>query len=121
MSVERLELPSSALKATDMLREASREAPVLVFKKSPICGTSFVAEQELRDWLGSRPREMALKLVEIDVIRERNLARGISAELGIRHESPQALLLTDGELRWHASHEQLTADRFREEVDARRA
>jgi bacillithiol system protein YtxJ len=119
MAVEMLKLPSSAARALELLREASRDAPVLVFKTSPLCGASFQAEDELRQWLASRASHLPLKLAEIDVIRERGLARGLTAKLGIRHESPQALLLADGELRWHASHGDLTAAGFREAVDPR--
>ena len=119
MAVEMLKLPSSAGKALELLREASRTGPVLVFKKSPVCGASFQAEEELRMWLASRAGDLPLKLAEIDVIRERGLARGLTAELGIRHESPQAILFTDGELRWHGSHGDLTVVGFREAVDTR--
>lgn len=117
MAVEMLKLPSSAGKALELLREASRNDPVLVFKKSPLCGVSFQAEDELQTWLASRHSDLPLMLAEIDVIRDRGLARGLTAELGIRHESPQALLFTEGELRWHGSHGDLTVAGFRKAVD----
>ena len=61
MAVEMLKLPSSAGKALELLREASRTGPVLVFKKSPVCGASFQAEEELRMWLASRAGDLPLK------------------------------------------------------------
>ncbi len=51
-----------------------------------------------------------------DVIAQKLLARGLTAELGIRHESPQALVFQAGELSGHASHGTLTAQWFAEQV-----
>ena len=51
-------------------------------------------------------------LAVVDVLAERGLARGLTAALGITHESPQALLFEDGELLAHASHGVLTAAWF---------
>ena len=52
----------------------------------------------------------------IDVIAEKALARGLTAGLGIRHESPQALVFRGGELSGHASHDTITAQWFTEQV-----
>ena len=57
-----------------------------------------------------------MSLAVIDVIAERSLARGLTAELGIPHESPQALVLRGGELSEHAAHDTLTAQWFTERV-----
>ena len=48
----------------------------------------------------------------VDVIAERPLARGLTAELGVEHASPQALWFADGELVGHDSHRTLTAEWF---------
>ena len=50
----------------------------------------------------------------IDVVAERELARGLTAELGIDHASPQALVFSSGELAAHDSHGALTAAWFAE-------
>jgi len=55
-------------------------------------------------------------LAVIDVIAEKPLARGLTAELGIRHESPQALVFRDGEFGVHGDHGTLTAQWFAEHV-----
>lgn len=51
---------------------------------------------------------MELEVAIIDVIEERPLARGLTAELEVRHESPQALWFSGGELAAHQSHGALT-------------
>jgi bacillithiol system protein YtxJ len=121
MAVERLILSQDPEEAVEALREASKLALVLVFKKSPICGTSLWAEEELNRWLASRTESLPLKLVEIDVIAQRSLARGITTLLSITHASPQALLLADGEVRWHGSHNDLNVETFQSKVDIRTA
>lgn len=45
----------------------------------------------------------------VDVARQRDLARRIAEQTGIRHESPQVLVLRDGVAVWSASHRAITA------------
>ena len=112
MSHEILELPADPAQAAHLLRAASRVRPVLVFKKSPTCPISAAAEAECERFLAELPAGARLAVAWIDVIGERPLARGLTEELGIRHESPQALWFDGGALRWHASHHALTAAAF---------
>ncbi|MEZ6197485.1 MAG: bacillithiol system redox-active protein YtxJ [Planctomycetota bacterium] len=103
MTQETLPLPPETDDALEVIRLASRSRPVLVFKRSPICPVSFAAEAEYRAFLGDWSGALATAV--IDVIAERPLARGLTAALGVRHESPQALVFRDGALSWHDSHE----------------
>ncbi|MFQ5845951.1 MAG: monothiol bacilliredoxin BrxC family protein, partial [Planctomycetota bacterium] len=80
-------LPPEPAAALQRLREASVEGVVLVFKKSPVCPVSGAAEEELARWL-EVAGEAAPPVVVIDVLAERALARGLTAELGVDHESP---------------------------------
>lgn len=66
------------------------------------------AEAELRAWREANQLEIDLALAVVDVLAERALARGLTAELGVRHDSPQALWFAGGELRAHDSHGALT-------------
>jgi bacillithiol system protein YtxJ len=52
----------------------------------------------------------------IDVLSQRPLSQRLAADLGIRHESPQAIVLQDGKPVWHASHYDVTADALAKEV-----
>src|SRR5436190_3682447 len=98
-------LPAEPAAALQLIREASRASAVLVFKQSPVCPISRHAEGEWDRYLTRRPPSAApLSHARVDVIAQRGLARGLTTALGIRHESPQALLFRDGELVWHDSH-----------------
>jgi bacillithiol system protein YtxJ len=49
--------------------------------------------------------------VSILVVQERrDLSREVAARTGVPHESPQALVLRNGEAVWSASHFEVTAD-----------
>lgn len=46
---------------------------------------------------------------QVDVRQQAALSQAIAARLGIRHESPQAILLQSGTPVWHDSHVAVTA------------
>ncbi|HSB70340.1 MAG TPA: monothiol bacilliredoxin BrxC family protein [Candidatus Methylomirabilis sp.] len=61
-------------------------------------------------------RRLGVPVFLVDVLSQRPLSRRIAADLGIRHESPQAILLRAGRPLWHASHYDVTADALAKEV-----
>jgi bacillithiol system protein YtxJ len=90
----------------DQALDESRQRPVLILKHSPSCGASFRALDEVSDWVQSGPRPAVCYL--IDVLRDRATSNEVASRFGIRHESPQVLLIVDGAVRWHASHYRVT-------------
>lgn len=48
----------------------------------------------------------------------RHLSAHIEAVTGVRHKSPQAFVLADGKVRWHASHGRTTRAAVREALAA---
>lgn len=107
-----LELPAQSDEALEALRAASRDAEVVVFKKSPTCPVSHRAEFEFKSWVKELGEDSGVRFAVIDVLAERSLARGLTTALDVKHESPQALWFSGGELAWHDSHGALTRDRF---------
>jgi bacillithiol system protein YtxJ len=87
---------------TDIVRE-SAERPVVIFKHSTTCSISAMAKSRLeRQWT-----EAGLDNVKpyyLDLLRFRPISNQIAEQFGIRHESPQLLLIQDGECRYDASH-----------------
>lgn len=84
--------------------------PFVIFKHSPTCGTSAFAYDQLLDFLDD-PSGTPIHLV--NVLAARPLSQQIAARLGVRHESPQVLVVDRGQVRWHASHFRVTADALR--------
>jgi bacillithiol system protein YtxJ len=85
----------------------SRERPVLVFKHSRTCGISCEALDQLHEHVAEAPAGAAYKLITVQ--SHRRVSDELSTRLGIRHETPQAILLRDGRPVWNASHFRITA------------
>lgn len=109
---QELELPADPSQALNALQSASTTGHVVVFKHSPVCPVSHAANHRFNTWLKDQSGNTGLQVARIDVIAQRELARGLVAELDVQHESPQALWFTGGKLRWHGSHGALDADAF---------
>jgi bacillithiol system protein YtxJ len=89
----------SALKE---LTDRSKERPVVIFKHSLTCPISAAAYQQMAAFDG----EVAL----VEVQQARALSAEIEKRLGVAHESPQVIVLRNGEVAWNASHFKITAD-----------
>ncbi len=94
----------------------SARKPIIVYKHSPICGLSDTAITEFEKF---RARESdRFDFYQVDVIGARKASRKIEELLGVRHESPQVLMIWDSRCLWHGSHRTLQADRLRTEAEA---
>src|SRR4051812_7210179 len=91
----------------DRVLAASGERPLLLFKHSYTCGVSAEALDELIDHLND-PADVHYAMVTVQTHRE--VSNAVAKKLGIRHETPQALLIRDGRVVWSASHFRVTAD-----------
>lgn len=91
----------------DDLLAASADTPVLVYKHSYSCGTSAYALDELMDLLHGPAPEARYAMVGVQT--HRDVSNAIAARLGVRHETPQVLLIRDGQVVWSASHHRVTA------------
>lgn len=85
----------------------SRERPVLLFKHSRYCGVSCEALDELHVHIESAAGHTAYKIITVQT--HRPVSDAAAQRLGIRHETPQVLLLRDGKVVWNASHFRITA------------
>jgi bacillithiol system protein YtxJ len=84
----------------------SCERPVLLFKHSRTCGVSCEALDELRAHVQDGSAAAAYRLITVQ--SHRHLSDEATARLGVRHETPQAILLRDGRPVWTASHFRIT-------------
>jgi bacillithiol system protein YtxJ len=101
----------TALSDLNMLDAAiaeSCERPVLLFKHSRTCGISCEALDELLLHLERADAKAAYKLIVVQ--SHRPLSDEAAERLGVRHETPQAILLRGGRPVWKASHFRITAD-----------
>lgn len=95
------------LEALDRVLAASHDRLLLLFKHSFTCGTSAEALDELVAHLNDHPSDASYAMVTVQTDRE--LSNAVARTLGVRHETPQALLVRDGQVVWSASHFRVTA------------
>jgi bacillithiol system protein YtxJ len=100
----------------ETLLTESIDRPLLLFKHSMSCGTSYEALDELIDHLNRSPAEagrdeadrLPARYAMITVQTHRELSTAVAKRLGVRHETPQALLIRQGRVVWSASHFRVT-------------
>lgn len=84
----------------DAIIEESKEHPVAFFKHSTRCGTSIMVLQDLkRNWT-----ENDLKIYYLDLLKHRDVSNAIAEKTQVVHQSPQLIALSEGEVKYHASH-----------------
>jgi bacillithiol system protein YtxJ len=103
--------PLQNLESLDAAIAESEERPVLLFKHSRYCGVSCEALDELQLHIDGRARaNVAYKMITVQT--HRPVSDAAAQRLGIRHETPQAILLRNGKPVWSASHFRITADQL---------
>ena len=98
--------------ALDGLLARSHAAPVLLFLHDDFCPISGAAHAEMCEL--PDPDKGATLLV--DVHCDRAISRAIEARTGVRHESPQVIVLRHGRAVWDASHFDITAQAVKQAV-----
>lgn len=100
--------------ALDATFAESHEHPVVVFKHSLICPTSRHAFDVYRRFVENAHSENDGRFKLIEIQRHRDLSREVADRTAVRHESPQALVLRDGQVTWHESHWKITQEALNE-------
>ncbi|QJW88347.1 bacillithiol system redox-active protein YtxJ [Spirosoma taeanense] len=85
----------------DEIKEESAKQPVLIFKHSTTCSISAMALSRMeRNWSD----QLGVKPYYLDLHANRPISNKIVSEFGVEHESPQVLLIRNGECVYDASH-----------------
>ncbi|MBT8400795.1 MAG: bacillithiol system redox-active protein YtxJ [Rhodothermia bacterium] len=100
----------------EVLLKRSHAEPVIIYKHSDICGLSNVAQREV-SLFASDDTAPVYKLV---VQRARHVSNAIESLFGIRHESPQAIVVRNGRAVYDASHRAISAEALAEALNQSR-
>jgi bacillithiol system protein YtxJ len=97
----------------------SKKAPVLIFKHSTSCEVSGGAYRRTAAWLTDEISDNEIKpqVFLVKVIEHKPISEFIAKQTGVKHESPQMILLHDGKAVWNTSHEAITGDALRVALD----
>lgn len=91
----------------------SKLRPQLIYKHSTRCSISSMVKNRLER---SGPPE-TMDFYFLDLIRHRSLSDKIAEHFGVRHESPQVLLIRDGRCVYDESHTAIQLQHLLEHVD----
>jgi bacillithiol system protein YtxJ len=91
--------------------ERSYHFPQLIFKHSTRCGTSSLAKNRLE----KSGYEGDIEFYLLDVIAHRSLSVQVAAELDVWHESPQVILIVNGQADYDESHMGIRMDDIKEQ------
>jgi bacillithiol system protein YtxJ len=101
--------PLRGLAELEQVITDSHVKPVLLFKHSYTCGISAEALDELRAHLDGRASAAEVRYAMVTVQTHRDVSNAIASRLGVRHETPQAILVHGGRAVWSASHFRVNA------------
>lgn len=87
----------------EMIKGISAATPILIFKHSTRCPISSTALGRIeRAWNNEEMKD--IKTYFLDLITYRPVSNRIEEIFNIRHQSPQVLIIKNGECIYHASH-----------------
>lgn len=84
------------------LIERSKEKPVGIFKHSIRCGISSMVKYQLEGSWNFGPEE--IDFYYLDLITYRPTSNAVAELTGVHHQSPQLIVLQNGQVVHHSSH-----------------
>ena len=97
------------------LVQASYETPCLILKHSTTCPISSMAKYRLEDdWKFGTEEVTPFYL---DLLRNRSLSNLIAETFSVHHESPQVILVRNGESDYDSSHLDISVSEVAEQLE----
>ena len=97
------------------VKNLSKAKPQLIFKHSTRCSISSMAKYRLEK--GIVPVE--IDFYYLDLIKHRNISQKVAEEFDVSHESPQVLLIKNGQCIYDESHSGITMNEIVEQSSAK--
>jgi len=94
--------------------EQSKTQPVVIFKHSTRCSISSMAKNRIER---ETPPENVV-FYYLDLIRYRSISNKIAEDFHVPHESPQVLLIKNGECIYEESHNGISMGEIAEQAAA---
>jgi bacillithiol system protein YtxJ len=95
-------IPLESEKQLNLIAERSNSVPCLIFKHSTTCEISAMAKHRLETKWNFGTQEV--EPYYLDLLKYRPVSREIAEKFEVHHESPQVLLIHNGECVYDASH-----------------
>ena len=95
-------IPLESQEQLDTIVQQSSNVPCVIFKHSTRCSISSMAKSRLENTWDFSSEEVVPYY--LDLIANRSISNAIAEKFSVYHESPQLLLIRDGECTYDASH-----------------
>lgn len=93
----------------------SQKTPVLIFKHSTSCPISSIAKRRLEgDW---KLEDTEMQVYYLDLLSYRHLSNAVAEKFQVNHESPQVLLIKNGQCVYETSHLDIFAAEIEQAID----
>lgn len=89
-----------------LIKEKSFSVPQVIFKHSTRCSTSSMVLNRLE----RAEAPATIDFYYLDLLAHRNISNKIAEDFQVYHESPQVLLIRNGECVYDESHMAITMD-----------
>jgi bacillithiol system protein YtxJ len=87
----------------EAIKEESKERPVLIFKHSTSCSISAASLSRMeKNWMEEESKN--IKLYYLDILNNRGLSNAVAKTFQVEHQSPQVVLIKNGESVYDESH-----------------
>lgn len=90
----------------DQVWEKSAEGPVFVFKQSTTCPISAAAFDEFQKYANTNGKTDDVYFLKVRESRE--VSNHVADVTGVKHQSPQILLIDHKSVKWNESHSNIT-------------
>lgn len=105
-------LPLESVAQVDDLVQKSHSNPILIFKHSTRCSISSAALDRIqRKW--NQEEMKAFDAYYLDLIKYRDVSNAVAEKLKVYHQSPQAIVLSGGQVVYEDSHFSIDYDEIR--------
>tara|TARA_R110002020_G_scaffold199908_4_gene401895 strand:+ start:2353 stop:2745 length:393 start_codon:yes stop_codon:yes gene_type:complete len=96
------------------LIEISKAVPVLIFKHSTSCGISRMVLKEFETDYDIEEKQ--LEPFFLDLKRYRDISQAIANQFEVTHESPQVLLIKNGNSVYNSSHGAISLEAIKKKI-----
>lgn len=97
----------------DQIKQRSEQTPQLIFKHSTRCFVSSMARRRLERT--SAPGQVDFHF--LDLIKYRNISNKVERDFMVDHESPQILLIKNGQCIYTESHSGISMNEIEKQVN----
>jgi bacillithiol system protein YtxJ len=97
------------------IKNLSKTKPQLIFKHSVRCSISSMAKYRIEK--ANVPFE--IDFYYLDLVKHRNISQKVAEEFDVSHESPQVLLIKNGECIYDESHSGISVNEIIEQSSAK--